>query len=138
MEKINSILKALDNFHLNLLKEFERTGSTTALENAVKVLKFAVNITPAGHPLLTNFPANLGLALHRSFEETGSVDDLNEAYQIESWNHRWLVSRIRLIKPMGTLSYWIIVYFPNQLGARLIDICVPVMITNGLGFSMKV
>lgn len=60
----------------------ERTGKIEDLEEAIRVARQAVEITPEDHPDLAGRLNNLGTKLSRRYDRTRKMDDLEEAIQV--------------------------------------------------------
>jgi tetratricopeptide (TPR) repeat protein len=65
-----------------LLHETMRTGSRPALDEAIDLLRQAVDATPTGHPDRSKYLSNLGFVLRSRFERTGGVADLDTAISV--------------------------------------------------------
>ena len=61
---------------------YERTGKMEDLEEAIRVARQAVDVTPEDHPDLAGRLNNLGLKLQRRYERTGKMEDLEEAIRV--------------------------------------------------------
>jgi len=65
-----------------LESRYERRGKMEDLEEAIRVSRQAVKVTPEDHPDLAAWLNNLGNNLGRRYERTGKMEDLEEAIQV--------------------------------------------------------
>lgn len=71
----------LNNLRIVLEAQYERTGDTTVLADAVKAGRDAVAATPSGHPHRARHLSNLSVALEEMSQSTGDTAMLGEAVQ---------------------------------------------------------
>ena len=64
---------------VELMDQFERTGSMDDLDRAIMTNEQAVASTPDDHPDLRDVSTTWGLHCRARFERTGSMDDLDRA-----------------------------------------------------------
>jgi len=72
-------LATLHDRAVALLRETLRTGDRTALNDAIDLLRQAVEATPTDHPDRAGRLSNLGGALQTRYQRTGQAADLDEA-----------------------------------------------------------
>ncbi|KIJ26628.1 hypothetical protein M422DRAFT_191958, partial [Sphaerobolus stellatus SS14] len=91
----------LNNLGNSLLRQFERLGDITDLNQSVLKLQEAVQLAPDGHPSKSSWLNNLGNSLLRRFERLGDTTDITqsvlmfqEAVQLTSDGHPEKPSRL--------------------------------------------
>ena len=74
---LDEIGTQINNQGIRLAKNYERTGSLEHLNEAIRIMEQAIDMT--GGYIQPSMLSNLGAMLGRRFERTGSMDDLNRA-----------------------------------------------------------
>ena len=80
--KTIQISQRLNNLGNKLKSRHEHTGKMEDLEEAIRVARQAVDVTPEGHPDLAAMLNNLGNKLGRRYERTGKMEGLEEAIRV--------------------------------------------------------
>ena len=65
-----------------LAQNYKRTGVIGDLEEAIRVMEQAIDMTPTGYTNLAPMLNDLGVLLSMRSERTGAIDDLNRAIEI--------------------------------------------------------
>jgi tetratricopeptide (TPR) repeat protein len=68
-----------------LERRYARIGKMDDLEDAIRVSRWAVEITPSDHPKLAAQLGNLGNKLEGRYALIGNMDDLEEAIRVSRW-----------------------------------------------------
>jgi len=69
----------LNDLGLELRERYARTGELPDLEGAIHNFERAVELTPAGSPILPMYLGNLGNGLRERYARTGELPDLEKA-----------------------------------------------------------
>jgi tetratricopeptide (TPR) repeat protein len=77
-----SLARMLNNLGRKLEDQYDRTGKIEDLEQAIRVSRQAVDITPGDHPDLAVLLNDLGNQLGSRYERTGKIEDLEEAIRM--------------------------------------------------------
>ncbi|KAF7502886.1 hypothetical protein GJ744_004955 [Endocarpon pusillum] len=72
----------LNNLGTKLSCRYERTGKIENLEEAIRVARQVIEVTPDDHPNLAAGLNNLGNKLESRYKRTGRIEDLEEAIRV--------------------------------------------------------
>ncbi|KAF5329093.1 hypothetical protein D9611_014285 [Ephemerocybe angulata] len=72
-----------NEYGVDRLRAFERTGELSALTDAISYLRQGVDLTPRGHADLPRYLIELGNAFDSRFDKTGELSDISEAIAVQ-------------------------------------------------------
>ncbi|KAF6754769.1 CHAT domain-containing protein [Ephemerocybe angulata] len=82
IQKAENTAVQLQSHGIERLRAFERSGRLADMNDGIRMLRQAVELTPQGHGNLPPRLNNLGGSLTRRFEETGDLSDIAEAISV--------------------------------------------------------
>ncbi|KAF6746417.1 CHAT domain-containing protein [Ephemerocybe angulata] len=72
-----------NEYGVDRLRAFERTGELSALTDAISYLQRGVDLTPRGHADLPRYLNELGNAFSSLFDQTGGLSNISEAIVVQ-------------------------------------------------------